>query len=497
MSATVAIYLKNLSYSLNSASSADGKLEDYSDDIQNKVFNKLSNLPGSDPQGYIAGAITSSSSKIGELTGYRTRITELKTKVDTLITDAKAADDKVAKNVKTTASKYVGKRTWYEKVGDWLYNTFCVDFMNSNPVTKFIGDVASWVGSRMSGVCADVYNWFKYKDGKYVWNLIKTGVGVVAAAIGAVAAVAAVSFATPIVAIVTIAAAAAAVVLLGIAMFNSFYSVKENASALDYYKDGEIGRARYHGNVNSFSEYNKKTDRGGEETNNKWKKAGDIVDGVETAAEVVSIVTGVISLGAHKSAVDGKVDRYSFKDFKHNVKESFGFSRERYILDENGKKTFWSDMKGSDGKALPKSQKPKSGYKVGYKHSFSKMFNGTSKYFGGGKTDIIFFGTKPSKASHAYKMAKLTKGQRVLKRSLETINIANKTMDRVEKVDKLLNVRKTGIDKNNAWSLFKAGSSTFDFIKPIGDFKTLVEKPVDQIFDIFGTDPVAVAAGFR
>ena len=95
--------------------------------------------------------------------------------MDRFVDHAKDADSKVSREIESLADVYIGKRTWYEKVGDWLYDTFCVDLANSNDAFRFFSDAVKWCTGQAGDWIESVRDYFKYGDGQYIYNMVMAG----------------------------------------------------------------------------------------------------------------------------------------------------------------------------------------------------------------------------------------------------------------------------------------------------------------------------------
>lgn len=467
--------LKNTSTEAKRASLG---LSDYRSDLEGRVAGKLAALPGSDPCGYIGNALQSISRKNADLAADSDRFATFSAKAERLADDAEKADRNAAKQIKETGGSYVGKRNWFQRAGDWIYGTFCVDLPNLTGLGKFVGDTMGWVGTRVSNSLEGIYNWFKYKEGKYVWNIIKDTAGFVGSVAAAAAAVLAISFASPVVAVVTVMGAGAACVLVMTTAVNSEVSINENLRALDTAKKGELGKARYQGGTSGFLEYTKRTDFGGKEINRFMEDVGEDFDKVEKTAETVKMTTDILMVGAKVDPKTGKAEDISWDQAKKNIKESFGFKRERYSLGENGKKI------------------PYNGEKSGYKYSSwsaDNMFDGRSdgdekkylqKFFGMGSSDDMFYELEKHSATNAELFAGLSPLERSGKAFFDTAGVVDKTMEHAESVDALfLDGDKDAWDKTE--SGFNLGSASF---KPLKTVKTVVFKPIDLLRDRLTAD---------
>lgn len=439
--------------SLNSASAeakkASSELSDYRSDLESRVAGKLAALSGSDPCGYIGNALRSISRKNADLAADSDRFAAFSAKAERLADDAEKADRNAAKQIKVTGGSYVGRRNWFQRAGDWLYGTFCVDLPNMTGLGKFIGDTMGWAGTRVSNSLEGIYNWFKYKEGKYVWNIIKDTAGVIGSVAAAAAAVMAISFASPVVAVVTVMGAGAACVLVMTTAVNSTVSIDQNVRALDTAKKGELGKARYQGGTSGFLEYTKRTDFGGKEINRFMENVGEEFDKVEKTAETVKMTTDILTVGAKIDPKTGKVEDISWDQAKKNIKKSLGFKREQYCPE-----------KDSDEK------------------------NFLQKFFGMGSSDDMFYGLEKHSASNAELFAGLSPFERSGKIFFDAAGVVDKTMEHAESIDALF----LDGDKD-AWAKTKGGinlgSTSF---KPLKTIKTVIFKPIDLLRDRLTAD---------
>lgn len=476
--ATITISYSNLQHAVSETNKLASSISNYSGQIQSTVINKLHNLPGSDDRGYISAAESEAQRKIDELSKKRDSALNFKKDLEAFITSARDADNDVAKEIKTIGNATVGKRSGWQKVGDWLYNTFCVDLINANPVVQAISNVVKGVWRKVGSVIEDVHIWFKYKGGKYVWNTIKVVVGAIAAGAALI-----VSIATAGTALAVAAAVASAVVFV-IALVNGAVSIYNNRKASALYKEGKLGQARYYGSIESVSDAVGKYDMGDSKTNNAWKWTGNTIDAVDSICKVIIAINGIANIGGITDPETGKITGYSWEQAKENIKKAFGFKTQRYSIDKKS------------GKAI-KYNGEKSGYKVGDRWSLKNMFNSRKdgpdkqyirKYLGFGSTDSAFYNKNiisgmsrnpDNTIQHVAKLySKLNPLSKVSKAILDTGSVIDGTISKIESVSKI----KQGVDtifnsNESAWEKAKSGisvikkiSSNAGFLKP---FKTL------------------------
>lgn len=476
-------YTKNISSNMGT----------YSDAITGKVIRKLNSLSGSDERGYISSALSHAGRKVQELAEKSEKVRKFGSDLETLVSDARRADSNVAGNIKSTGGSYVGKRTVFQQIGDWFYNTFCVDLPNSNGITRLIANCVKWGAGKVSGAVESVKNWFKYKGGKYLGNIVLTVVGVGLAIASAVVAV--LTCGT----VLAIIAAVASVVVAVIAIINGAIAVTQNWKAMDKHSRGELGQARYYGSIEGFSDAMEKYDMGDAAANKKFKLAGDTIGWIETICGVIIGVNGIANYAGVKDVKTGKITKYKFEkdNIKKNIMESLGFRKERkrYSMDSKGKLI---DYNGE-----------KSGYKYADKWKmddiFKKRSDGQNKsflknYFGFGKTDSIFYGSQNGFSPKdgltlKEKFNKLSSTQKVTKTFYDTLNVANTTKGRIEGINTLYNNIKNGINSEGGigetlknWrDAANNLLSVFDFVKPVDFVKTVISPGDKLVWSVYDT----------
>lgn len=345
----VYIHYSTLDDAINKSKKARSEISGYIEEIKKKITTPISNLNGADSSGYASTASTLAWQKISNLTDKASRFVSFEDSVRNFSSFAKNKDKYVSGQIETVASMYVKERTWYQKAGDWLYNTFCVDIPNKFDWTRSFFDCAKRVFGDIGDALEKVHDWFKYGDGKYILNITLSVLGTVAAIGGAIAAICAIPFtggATIPIVIGCIGAAAASVGAV-ITTVNSVTSITQNAKALslsgDVFdaNDGNPGAARYYGNTSKLSDYWKKNDMGDEATNKGFEKAGKIIDTTKTVADVTSFVCSIASLGnVHDYRIkNGNADiniryngdkwykgySFTYDNIKRNIMHDMGF----------------------------------------------------------------------------------------------------------------------------------------------------------------------------
>lgn len=321
----VTIQYSRLESAADSAGRLAKELSSYSGELSSKVKQALASLPGSDSRGYVSAASSQVGQKIRDLNDRAAQFSSFASDLERFGTKARSADERVAKSIKSTASSYVGERGWFESACDTLYNFLFVDVVNSNCVTRFLFDCGKYVWNRGAELVSSVYNWFKYGDGRYVWNIIGAVVGTVAAIAGAVTAVAAFMSGGCIFFLVVAAiGVAAAIVGAVITTVNSSVKIYNNVKAL---REDNPGVSRYLGNISGVSDAIEKYDLGDAEDNANWETFGNVVDTTKVTCDILGIVTSVVNLGAVKSTITGRTTTYDFSkaNIMKNLRVSLGF----------------------------------------------------------------------------------------------------------------------------------------------------------------------------
>ncbi len=315
------IRYKDLEDSVSASEKARKEIDQYIKEIDKSIKNKISDLPGSDPKGYTNTAWRLAAAKAKKLEEHRSSLSNYERTANDFISAAKRTDKDVSSQMKMICSNYVGKQGLLRRIGNGLYNFFCVDIPNKFTVIRKVMDFTkkawSWVGDH---IIEPVYNWFKYGDGKYIWNIAMAVVGTIAAVAGAIAAIAAIPFTGGLSISLVIACVGALAASVGavITAVNSVSKIKSNAKALSLSGnifngyDGDPGAARYYGNISTLHQEWSKTDMGDADTNAKYEHWGNVIDTTKTVADITAVVCSFAKLG--------NVYDYRYKDVNQHIK---------------------------------------------------------------------------------------------------------------------------------------------------------------------------------
>ena len=329
------------------ASKVSKELKSYSQEI-GELELKLSDgaVTELDNWGYVSAALSEAKKKASiadEKAGVYSRFSAALT---SLCTTAKQSDSLAAANIERIFDARIGERTIFQKIGDFLYETY-INFLDKvssfGAVGKNIADFIKNGTDWLENAFERAKNWFKYGLGKYVYNIIMAGVdvcvaiGVIVAAMGAL--------------VVTGPAWLAAIGIVGIIASCAFMlmqtkdscvAVEENVKALKLTNDGNITAARYYGEIKGVKDKTTHYDYGDSTDNAVMEALGEEWDSaktvMKTTATVCTFVSGFGKLGLTQNAnsetvfdFDRAVEEYKYKmlhdaGFNSNDTQNGGFS---------------------------------------------------------------------------------------------------------------------------------------------------------------------------
>lgn len=334
-----------------------GCMDSYKDGIKGKLSSPLDEwrLSGEEPygRGYVSSAQQCITNKQNDLQGKRQQWIDLSDNLGKFLQYLKDTDDNVVKIFSSTSSSYVnysGIGGFFNRIGDFFYNTFAVDFANSNGFTRAIFDWGKSVADDVSYYKKQAEDWFKHGNGRYVLNIVGSIALTTVAVAGVVLSVMALPFTggascSVTMACISLIGLGAATISAGISAYNTAYTIGENKVALGIEDDPAM--ARFHGDVSKYSDYVKKTDFGSAEANQKAAKKAQNIDKTQAVADFVSLGCGMATTFGSKTieVVDdvGNVSKYTRFDrspsnIKTNVLKTFGFKVDKtsVVVDEAG-----------------------------------------------------------------------------------------------------------------------------------------------------------------
>lgn len=480
------IHYGNLEDSVKKSQKVRGEISGYVEEIKKRITTPISGLSGSDSSGYASTASSLAWQKITALNNKASRFSAYEGSVTTLISTAKSKDKYVSDQIETIAGMYVEKRKWYQKAGDWIYNTFCVDLANKWDWTRDFSDAAKWVGNKIGNAFEPIADWFKYGDGKYVWNIVSSVVGAVVAIGGAIAAVCAIPFtggATIPIVIGCIGAAAAAVGAV-ITTVNSVTSVVQNSKAIAKSgnlfdeNDGDPSAARHYGSQTKLSTWIEKNDFGDKKTNENWGNFGETVDTIKVVADVTSFACSIANLGVVR---DYRVTTKPNINTRYNGDKwykgySFTYKNiKKNLMHEMGFKVSSGKLDAGDAFNIDKSI-----FAKGYNQKKFTLNWNAGKFNIGKKT---LFKWDKGTWSLGEKTVKFFKGAKVFK-NVTDIN------ESIGTLNDYFTYRDTAPTMSDAAEAVEATTGLFsnmDFFAPFDDFGTKSGKTISDIIELFAS----------
>ncbi len=318
-----------------------GSYESYRSELNSKLYSSLDEwkLAGKEPKGhaYVSCARDEITGKRAELSSRANEWSNLATNLSNFKTYVENQDKAVEKEFVVMTKQYTnysgigGFFTW---LGDTYYNVYAVDFANSNAFTRKIAEIRKVVDDDFDTWKQKALDWFKHGEGRYVANIIGSVALTTAAIAGTVVAVLGIPFTGGLsaVAVVSLIGAAAGGISAGISAFNTYHTIKENKQALSMSDDP--ARARFHGDVSSYSEHVSKHVYNSPEEYRHYAGLGrglDILDGVCTVVSVgtsaaTTFGTKTVSVAGSSNDIEKTVFDFSAGNIKKNVLKTFGFN---------------------------------------------------------------------------------------------------------------------------------------------------------------------------
>lgn len=310
-------------------------MDDYAQQIRGVITVPAGRLQGSDDNGYVQSTIQLAGEKMNQLIEKKQYFFNFENTAQRLLDTAKDVDAAVSDRISSIAESYIEDRKWYEKAGDWIYNTFCVDMANHFSLIRDFVDCVKWFGDKAENIIERIHNWFKYGDGQYIWKIAKSIVAIGAAVVGVIGAIITIPFSgglsIPFVIgfIGAIATTVGAIITTGNSISNIYTSGKALSLSGDPFddNDGNPGAARYYGSSDKMSDAFNKFDYGDAETNAIYRDAGKGIDTTKVIADGTSFVCSIASLGYVKDyRITTKNDNINFRYNADEWYKGYSFS---------------------------------------------------------------------------------------------------------------------------------------------------------------------------
>lgn len=473
----VTIDYSEINSAAKKAKSVSGYYEDFAEDVETKVYNKLAegDLPGSDSNGNISNARSLINARIKDLKNKKEYYKNLSTKLEKLADDLETHEKNVVTGVRSAATEAfdLSKQSKWAAFSQWAYGTFCVDLANWNPFTRGIANGLKRAGDWVQKHGTKVVNWFKHGDGKYVLGIAMDVLAVAGAIIGTIGAIA-LCVGTGGAAAPLVVAAIASTIGTVMTVVDKSISVTNKIKALKISRDtGDPGQARFYGNIGKFSDLTKKRDYGGATANAVVEGIGTGYDVVHTVADITAVVAGAygqagLSGSVTKDAsgrITGRQYTYDPAKAKSNIKTVI--LDKACISNKNGKWTF-------DAKKLF-SLKPR---KTGAAYA-SDMYAEHLKKLG--YSALLGDSVGPG----LYKASMLDDGRRLfngLKTFKKITGFPGKVYKTTSNIDKVLGGDSTIVTRAKS-ALSLIGGSDFNVSSPVSDFNDTVVPIIETVSD--------------
>ena len=295
-------------------------------------------LSGSEPCGntYVVdaqGIIANKKSDLETIMGSWKTLSDNLTAFKGYIEDQDKAVETIFFSTSAQYTNYTGVSGFFTAFLDYNFS-FIVDVFNSNAFTRGIADWTKSMCDDLGSAMRDARDYFAHGDGKYILNIVKSVAITAGAVVGTVIAIITLPFdggaSLPLV-VGCIGAVASGVAAI-ISAFNTYHTIRENASAISI--EDDPARARLHGDVESYSDHVSVTVYDSPEEYQHYATVGNVLDTTKNVCEVVSMASGLANtLGMVRSTevVDGVTRvHYSYDFSAAHVKESvlkmFGLS---------------------------------------------------------------------------------------------------------------------------------------------------------------------------
>lgn len=347
---TVKIDYSDLKEASNKAKKASSLYSDCLDEVQRKVSTPIQNIQGVDSYSYVGSATSLILEKKNILANRRDRLNKISENIANLEEEIKQHDINVKNKVNTVAYAAfdLQEQSPFKAFTQWLYGTICVDALNWNPVTRWIGDKLKAFNDWASNKLNKIFEYFKYGNGRYWLNIGMSALAAVASIFATVRAfmllVAATTatVATGGVAAPFLIAAIASTIGTVLTIGDAIEVVTNNVKAYQIdIENSDPGRARYYADISGVKDAISKYDYGGKGINTIMSMGGTAYDILHGAADLTAFAAGAYGKAGLNIQltrnVDGKITGKEVtwnKDIaKYRLKEGF---KQKIGFDEGG-----------------------------------------------------------------------------------------------------------------------------------------------------------------
>lgn len=288
-----------------------GGVESYAEGLDKNIDRKLteSRLPEKNPyeNEYVSLAQNTINLKEGQLNQKADEWMKISKNVESYLEFVKGVDEEVKKefaNVSSYYKDFSGVDGFVNWINYMYYSIWGVDIMNSNEVTRKLGDWSKTRWTECDSTIQDIKGWFRVGSGRYIANatssVMDSAILSLNTLIYGVKTVGHLIAGDYVGAAVNATAAATAYERYKISIINQIFICLDNGRAF-FFEEDSI-KARFYSNTKSLSDYLNKRDLGGKYINGFATYIGEQIDNRDKMFEVINVIAGIMSgLGGTKS----------------------------------------------------------------------------------------------------------------------------------------------------------------------------------------------------
>ena len=247
---TISLDYGHLDDIINEASEASSMMQDYIDDLSNKVVSCYGDVSGGSSEN-LSNSEYYVNNKIKALTAKKSTYSLFANNVSAFSKFASEKDDYVAKTISEAKKYFVDqhdyiKSDWWTSIKEWF-----IDLKNSCPLFDAIGNLINNIAEGISSLIDELVYWYKCNGGKEI-------IGVCFAYLGAIAAVvlAVLACVPPICGFVAFCVLVGAVITAA----NAIYNIISSYHALDAINRDDPAWAKIYSDQDTIQDWLRNTD---------------------------------------------------------------------------------------------------------------------------------------------------------------------------------------------------------------------------------------------
>lgn len=277
---TVSINLTKLESAADKATSITDALAGYAEELPGVVNTPLGRLEGGSSR-YTSTAASRASAKARSLDARSDDYTALSQRIGTFVSAVRQADASVERSIEAITVPYVEAMSFWQRAS-YYFDAEFNDLLGSTALGKALNvlhDTTELFFDFQHDALVTVYDYFKYGDGKYVLDIVISGLAAIGAVLGALACFPISGIAAAILAGCAFVAAAVSVADFGFTVYSNIKALSLNGT--------EPGLAHYYGDVDSVSDWANKTS-----TDATWRGLASGFDFAGQLAGIASFAAG-------------------------------------------------------------------------------------------------------------------------------------------------------------------------------------------------------------